>query len=112
MPAVIIGVDLTDNFLMFLAGGGIMFVGAAAAFKEKMTNTVHTVGAVIGVLFSQLSIAFDFHMYHMNAIFAILAGGIVLSNLVSPKTVIKNQTWWIEMVAFLSICYVLGTQLF
>jgi len=68
-PAIIIGVDLTDNFLMFLAGAGICFVGAAAQFKEELTKGVHMIGAYGGVLFSQLAIAINFHMYYMNVIF-------------------------------------------
>jgi len=103
-PAVIIGVDLTDNFLMFLAGGGIIFVGAAAAFKQELTQTVHEIGAFGGVIFSQLSIAFDFKMYYVNVIFVVLGLLILL-------TKIKNRIWWLELVAFSSICYVLGKQL-
>jgi len=103
-PAVIIGLDLTDNFLMFLAGGGIMFVGAAAAFKQELTDTVHKIGAFGGVIFSQLSIAFDFKMYYVNVIFVVLGLLILL-------TKIKNRIWWLELVAFSSICYVLGKQL-
>lgn len=34
-PTIIIG----NSFFLFLAGAGIAFVGAAAAFKSKMTNT-------------------------------------------------------------------------
>ena len=103
-PAVIIGVDLTDNFLMFLAGGGIIFVGAAAAFNQELTQTVHEIGAFGGVIFSQLSIAFDFKMYYVNVIFVVLGLLILL-------TKIKNRIWWLELVAFSSICYVLGKQL-
>jgi hypothetical protein len=109
LPAVIVGVDLTDNFLMFLAGGGIMFVGAAAAFKETMTKKVHFIGATIGITAAQLSTAIDFQMYYMNLVFVVLALTILLGKGLGR---IKNYVWWIEIMAFLSMCYVLGYQLY
>jgi hypothetical protein len=107
-PAIIIGVDLTDNFLMFLAGAGICFVGAAAQFKEELTKGVHMIGAYGGVLFSQLAIAINFHMYYMNVIFILLA---ILFEVLGYYKIMKNKIWWQEILAFLSICYVLGIQL-
>lgn len=104
IPAIIIGVDLTNNYLMFLAGGGIMFVGAAAAFKETLTKNVHMIGAALGIIFSQLSIAFDFHMYYVNILFFIAALLVLVFR-------IKNHIWWIELLAFSSICYVLGSKI-
>lgn len=109
LPAVIIGVDLTDNFLMFLAGSGIMFVGAAAAFKETLTKNVHMIGAAVGIICAQLSTAFDFHMYYVNVIFVVLSLAILLGKYLGK---IKNYVWWIEILAFILLCYVLGTQLF
>lgn len=101
IPTMIVGLDLTDNFLMFLAGGGICFVGVAAAYKETLTKEVHVGGALVGIISSQLSIAFDFKMFYVNIIFLVLAGLIKLLK-------IKNNTYWIELLAFISICYVLG----
>lgn len=109
LPAMIVGLDLTDNFLMFFAGGGIMFVGAAAAFKETMTKKVHFIGAVIGITAAQLSTAFDFHMYYVNVIFIVLALTILFGKGLGR---IKNYVWWIELLAFISMCYVLGYQLY
>ncbi len=109
IPAIIIGTTLTDNFLMFLAGSGIAFVGAAAAFKEKMTKTVHMIGAYSGVAFSQLSIAFDFHMYYMNIIFFSIA---IILEILGYFKIIKNKIWWQEILAFLTIVYVLGYQMY
>lgn len=105
LPAIVIGTDLTNNFLMFLAGSGIMFVGAAAAFKEKLTKPVHEISAYVGVILSQISIAYDFHMYYVNFIFI----GLSLIIAVGLK---RTKTFWIEILAFLSICYVLGSNLF
>ena len=104
IPAMILGSSLAGTPLMFLAGIGICFVGAAAQFKQELIKEVHTIGAFCGILFSQLSIAFDFKMYYVNVIFVVLGLLILL-------TKIKNRIWWLELVAFSSICYVLGKQL-
>ena len=104
IPAMLLGTQLSHSPLMFLAGAGIVFVGAAAQFKEKMTKTVHELGALFGVLFAQLSIAIDFNMYYLNAIFAIAA-------LIIYLTKSKERIWWIEILAFSSIVYALGIAL-
>ena len=96
IPAIILG----DNALMFLAGSGIAFVGAAAAFKDKMTNNVHMIGAYGGVLLSQISIWYNYHMWYITIIFIILSGTLLLLK-------VKNKIWWAECLAFLSICIVL-----
>lgn len=102
-PAMVMGLQLTDNFFMFIASSGIMFVGAAAKFKEKLTHTVHVIGACCGVFGSQLSIAFDFHMYWLNVLFLILGLLILIFNL-------KNKIWWLEILAFSIICYLFGSK--
>ena len=108
-PAIIIGVDLTDNVLMFLAGSGICFVGAAAAFKgDKMTHNVHMIGAYSGVAFSQLAIAFLFKMYYVNIVFILIA---VLAQ-VFRKKLNYNHVWWQEIAAFVSMLYVYAVKLY
>lgn len=104
-PAIVIGLELTGGPWMFFAGAGIMFVGAAAAFKEDLPHKVHSIGAIIGIVWSQLSIAFDFQMYYINIVSVVLAAIIYF-------IIKKNRIWWIELVAFSSICFVLGMQLF
>jgi hypothetical protein len=61
-----------------------------------------------GVLFSQISICYDFHMYYVTAIFLISA---ILLQIFKQK-VNNNQIWWQEILAFASICYVLGINIF
>lgn len=90
---------------MFVAGSGIAFVGAAAAFKERMSDKVHTIGAVIGVVLSQLSILLDFRMYIVNLIFVALSLILIIGR-------VKNKVWWIELIAFTAICVVLGSTLY
>lgn len=102
-PAIILG----STPLMFFAGAGICFVGAAAAFKEKMTKEVHYGGAMVGIICSQLSIGLDFHFYYINAFFIITAALIILL-----KKYLSNTTWWIEIDAFISICMAIGSKIF
>ena len=55
LPAMIIGLDITGNGLVFLAGAGIAFVGASPAFhKLGIERTVHTIGAIVGIVSMQL----------------------------------------------------------
>ena len=59
IPAIILGVE--QSGLAFLAGVGIAFVGASPAFKSKdgkhsMEGTIHQIGALIGLIGSQLMI--------------------------------------------------------
>jgi len=104
IPALIIGVQLTDNFLMFLAASGICFVGAAAAFKQTLTKNVHMIGAYCGILFSQLSILFDFNIPVVVA--------ATLLWLIIFQLYAKNKIWWQEIVAFMAILVVFAASLF
>lgn len=99
IPAIILGNSLT----MFFAGSGIVFVGAAAAFKKGTEHYVHMIAAGMGVLFSQLAIAFQYDLLWLNIIF--ICSTILLSTF---REYIKNtHILWIELIAFISIWYVL-----
>lgn len=98
---------LASTPLMFFSGAGICFVGAAAAFRSNLTKEVHIAGALLGVLLSQVSIAIDYKMYYINFIFITTAALIILF-----KKYLSNTTWWIEIIAFISICYAIGKTLF
>lgn len=103
LPAIIIA----STPLMFFAGAGICFVGAAAAYKEKMTEAVHIVGAVTGIIFSQLSIILDFHMWYITVAYAAIALPLALTRF-SKNNICPNRTWWVEILAFITIAIVLG----
>ena len=105
-PAILVGTFLTGNVLMFLAGAGIGFVGAATDFKDSIAKNVHMVAAYGGVFFTQLSIAYDFHLYYVNAIFLVLA---LLAYILRNK--IGNHIWWQEILAFLAIGYTMLLQI-
>jgi hypothetical protein len=102
-PAIILG----NSPLMFLAGAGIIFVGAAPAFKENLTKTVHQAGAAISVVAAQLSIYFDFHLLYINIAFLAIALIVLLF-----ERWIQNKIWWIEIAAFAAIVYSLAMNIF
>lgn len=104
IPAIILG----SSGLMFLAGSGIAFVGAAAAFQEKMTKEVHMIGAGVGVGASQLAIILQYGMWPISVAFF----GLSILLLLFRNKINNKHIWWIEILAFLSICIVLGITLF
>ena len=98
LPAMIIGLDLTGNGIVFLAGTGIAFVGASPAFKGiKMEHTVHLIGALVGITAAQLFLITEGYWY-MTLLFAIFSG---LAFII--KYFYNNFIWWVEILAFLSI---------
>lgn len=103
IPAIILGVEVTG--LMFFAGAGICFVGAAPRLLIKSEHKIHMVCAISGIVFSQLAILFGYHLAYLNIISIMLA----ISILFLFK---KNHFWWIELLAFSSICYAIGINLF
>lgn len=109
LPAIILG----SSGLMFLAGAGIAFVGAAAAFKDKMTMEVHVAGAMTGVIASQLAIWLQYEMWPLNIAFLAIAVPLTITRFLKKKDgskICPNRTWWIEIAAFLSMCIVLGIK--
>jgi hypothetical protein len=110
IPAIILG----SSGLMFFAGAGIAFVGAAAAFKEQMTSIVHVVGAMMGVLLSQLAIWLQYGIWQVNIAFLVIAIPLTITRFVKikGKEICPNRTWWVEIAAFLAICVALGITLF
>ena len=94
-----------DTLLMFIAAGGFMFVGAAAAYKEQTSRMVHLVAAFVGIGLSQASIFVDMHMWYVNIAF-------VSSALLLVTLKIKNVLWWVEILAFVSLAYALSLKVF
>ena len=100
-PAMILG----NSLLMFFAGGGIVFVGAAAAMHTFPTRTVHMVGAVGGMILACIAMIFQYNMWYMAAGVAILS----LLSLIVDK---KRAMWWAEIIIFTAITIVLGISIF
>lgn len=101
IPAIILG----SSALMFFAGAGIAFVGAATQMHEKFVRKIHVTAAIAGITFGHLAIIFQYNMWWLTAIFIVLSLLIIIFKE-------KNYIWWIEIMAFLSICYALGTSIF
>lgn len=80
------------NAWFVVAGACLCFTGAAAAYKQKMTNTVHYIGAVGGITLSLAGLIQN-GIWWPAVAFAITA--IILRRLK-----LKNLTWWVEVAAF------------
>jgi len=100
-PAMILG----SSYLMTLAAGGIVFVGAAAAMHTFPTRTVHMIGAIGGMTLGVLAMIFQFHMWYVAAVVAALVGLVFLFDR-------KRAMWWSELIIFTAISVVLGISLF
>lgn len=92
MTAVMITLAPQDiQFAGLLSGAGLAFVGVAAAYKESITNTVHTFGAVISGV---MSLVWAFNVCLPISLIAIFA---VLFLLIRRG---RNTFYWIEVSAF------------
>lgn len=86
------------NIWFALGAGFLSFVGAATQFKMTVANTdkIHYIGAMGGILLSLIGIAVKWSNL-------IPLGLFLISTLVLKLSKMKNETWWIEMVAFFLI---------
>jgi hypothetical protein len=84
--------------LFFLSGTGLLFVGTATAFKwtGAHTNLVHYGGAVVGILGALVGLGVEFGLW-----WPLLSWVVVTMGLKYIR--IKNFTWWVEIVAFVTI---------
>lgn len=89
----------TDGILFF-AGAGIVFVGAAPAFHQDMTRDVHFTGAVGGIILGMLSCYLDYDNWWVPVGFLVMTGFFVWFRII-------NRVWWIELLAFGGIFSVL-----
>lgn len=87
------------EFLAFLAASGIMFTGAAPAFRRhKLENMVHTISALVSALFAILWIIFASKLWWVLIAWLILIGLIAFVT----KTWKTAFIFWLETVAFLA----------
>jgi hypothetical protein len=87
------------QFTAFLAAGGIMFTGAAPAFKSsKLEKKVHTGSAAFAALFAMLWVALVAKMWYIIVGWLL----ILLINAIVTKSVKKSYIYWLETVAFLA----------
>ncbi len=100
-PAMILG----NSYLMLFAGGGIVFVGAAAAMHKFPTRWVHLAGAIGGMILGCLAMIFQYHMWYMVVG---IVGAILLAALLDKK----HLMWWTEIAIFTALSTVIGISLF
>lgn len=87
------------QFLAFLAAAGIMFVGAAPAFKSSdLENTVHMTSAIVAAIFAILWVVLVSKLWWVILVWLAIIGLIMLVT----KTVKSSYTYWLETIAFMS----------
>lgn len=83
--------------LFFLSGSALSFVGINTTFKDSwITPYIHFAGAAFCIIFALLGIGFVLHSW-------LPLIGFIISAITLSLSKIKNQTWWIEIVAFIFI---------
>lgn len=106
VPAILEVTPASYQFVAFLACVGLCFVGAAPNFKEGIEKKVHTAGAIICIVFSQVWVAltcpwllFVWLAYIAYTGFSIKKNwkGNFISAFYST-----NPTFWIEITALIS----------
>jgi len=100
-PAMILG----NSLLMLFAGGGIVFVGAAAAMHTYPTRAVHLTGAIGGMILACIALIMQFGMWYLVPAVAL---GIGLAALFDKK----HLMWWAEVAIFVAISIALGFSIF
>lgn len=100
MPAWLeISVGSPFQFLAFLAPAGIMFTGAAPAFKSsELENTVHMTSAIFAAITALLWVGLIANLWLVIAIWFVIIAILAIVT----KTVKSSYIYWLETVAFLS----------
>lgn len=87
------------QFLSFLAAGGILFVGAAPAFKNGgMEYRVHSISAYCAAAFSLLWVALVSGCFAIIPLFFLMFFAIAWVS----ETMKRAYIYWLETVAFMS----------
>lgn len=91
------GSDL--QFMAFFAAAGIIFTGAAPAFKSSdLENKVHMGSAIFAAIFALLWVAFVAKLWYFIVVWLVI---IVLMSLLT-KSIKTGYIYWLETVAFMS----------
>lgn len=101
LPAIILG----NCPLMFFAGAGICFVGAAAQMHEEFVRKVHLTAAILGITCGELALIINYDMWWLTAAFVVASIPIIIFDK-------KTRIWWVEILAFLSISVGLAINIF
>lgn len=94
-----ISVGSPFQFLAFLAAAGIMFVGAAPAFKSSdLENTVHMTSAIAAAIFAILWVILVSKLWWTILLWIATLGLAMWLT----KTTKSSYIYWLETVAFMS----------
>ena len=91
LPPMLSATTETFQFTAFLSCAGISFVGAAAAYRQSLTNTVHIAGAITAALFA---IIWAYTICPPIPTIAILTAAYILI------AVRRHKVYWAEITAF------------
>ena len=91
LPPMLSATTETFQFAAFLSCAGIAFVGAAAAYRQSLTNTVHIAGAITSALFA---IVWAYTICPPLPTIAILTAVYIL------LAVRRHKIYWAEITAF------------
>ena len=91
LPPMLSATTETFQFTAFLSCAGIAFVGAAAAYKRTLTNTVHIAGAITSAL---SAIVWAYTICPPLPTIAILTAVYIM------LAVRRHKIYWAEITAF------------
>ena len=91
LPPMLSATTETFQFTAFLSCAGISFVGAAAAYRQSLTNAVHIAGAITAALFA---IVWAYTICPPLPTIAILTTAYIL------LAVRRHKIYWAEITAF------------
>lgn len=91
LPPMLSATTEAFQFTAFFSCAGIAFVGAAAAYKRTLTNTVHIAGAITSALFA---IVWAYTICPPLPTIAILTAAYIL------LAVRRHKIYWAEVTAF------------
>ena len=100
-PAMILG----NSWLMFFAGGGIVFVGANAATRKHPTRAIHLLGAISGMLLGGIAMIIQYHMWYMTA-------GVLALMPITYFLDKKHFMWWWETLTMIAINITIAISIF
>jgi len=98
---LVLGITMTlydQSIFFFFSGVGLTAVGVASwsQSSEKLTRYIHFGGAISGMLFALLGVGFGGADWLPLSVWAIGSIFMLLFK-------IKNNFWWIEILAFVTI---------
>jgi len=107
-----LSIDTFSRICSFFTVGGLLFVGAAAEYKQELTRTVHFIGAGAAIIGSQGWIFHNTGLWWVSLICLFVAAffGVYIW-FRTEGTAFRNRTalpptnllFWLEMAAFVSL---------